>query len=171
MFVTVADLVFIACPITTNLIYCAIGSFRVLKDVPIIPSESYGPRQRDSIRLSVFPNLNYSGLYESVMNIIDVVPMVQHGQAGELSNVLKINDMHVLFNVNCSNFSNALYVLALGKAILNVIGCLVPFLEYDLLDTLPLTVAGTLAVFPRKLQKDIVDLLCTHLLPVTLGKL
>ena len=45
-----------------------------------------------------------------------------------------------------------------------------PFLEYDLLDTLPLTVAGTLAMFPGKLQKDIIDLLCTHLLPVTLGK-
>lgn len=58
----------------------------MLKDVPIIPSESYGPRQRDSIRLSVFPNLNYSGLYESVMNIIDVVPMVQHGQAGKSYN-------------------------------------------------------------------------------------
>ena len=52
---------------------------------------------------------------------------------------------------------------------LNVIGCLVPFLEYDLLDTLPSTVAGTLAVLPSNLQKDIIELLCTHLLPVTLG--
>ncbi len=51
--------------------------------MPIVPCESYGPRQRDSIRLSVFPNLNYSGLYESVMSIIDVVPMVQQGQLGK----------------------------------------------------------------------------------------
>ncbi len=61
-------------------------------------------------------------------------------------------------------------ISALGEAVLNVIGCLVPFLEYDLLDTLPLTVAGTLAVFPVKLHKDIIEMLCMHLLPVTLGE-
>ena len=63
--------------------YMTIHYCSVLKDVPIIPSESYGPRQRDSVRLSVFPNLNYSGLYEAVMNIIEVVPMVQYGKHGE----------------------------------------------------------------------------------------
>ena len=47
-----------------------------------MPMENYGLRQRDSLRLAVFPNLNYSGLYEAVMSIIDVVPMVQHGQHG-----------------------------------------------------------------------------------------
>ena len=56
--------------------------FSVLKDVPAIPAESYGPRQRDSVRLSVFPNLNYSGLYQAVMNILDVVPVILHGQIG-----------------------------------------------------------------------------------------
>ena len=34
------------------------------------------------------------------MNIIDVVPMVQHGQAGKLSNVPKINDMYVVLHVH-----------------------------------------------------------------------
>ena len=58
-------------------LYCS-----VLKDVPIGPMENYGSRQRDNLRLAVFPNLNYSGLYEAVMNIIDVVAMVQHGQHG-----------------------------------------------------------------------------------------
>ena len=54
----------------------------VLKDVPSIPSESYGPQQRDSVRLSVFPNLNYSGLYHAALTVIDLVPMVQLGQLG-----------------------------------------------------------------------------------------
>ncbi|XP_070180605.1 protein unc-79 homolog isoform X2 [Littorina saxatilis] len=111
----------------------------VLKDVPNIPAESYGPRQRDSVRLSVFPNLNYSGLYQAVLSIIDLVPMMQIGQ------------------------------LDLGEAVLNVLGCLVPFLEHDLLDSLPYTVASTLAIFPPTLHKDTIDLLCSSLLPMTLG--
>ena len=64
----------------------------------------------------------------------------------------------------------SLYFLALGESILHVFGCLVPFLEYDLLDTLPYTVASTLAIFSPSLHKDAVELLCTNLLPVTLGK-
>ena len=58
---------------------------------------------------------------------------------------------------------------ALGESILGVIGCLVPFLETDILQSLPYTVATTLAVFPPTLHKDVVELLCTNLLPVTLG--
>jgi len=58
---------------------------------------------------------------------------------------------------------------ALGESILAVIGCLVPFLETDVLLSLPYTVATTLAVFPTTLHKDVVELLCTNLLPVTLG--
>ncbi|ESO85360.1 hypothetical protein LOTGIDRAFT_154853 [Lottia gigantea] len=111
----------------------------VLKDVPNIPSESYGPRQRDSVRLSVFPNLDYSGLYHAVINIIDLVSTIQIGQH------------------------------AFGEAVLNVLGCLVPFLEHELLDTLPYTVAATFAVFPSTIHKDIIDLLCSSLLPMTLG--
>ncbi|XP_064622108.1 protein unc-79 homolog isoform X4 [Lineus longissimus] len=111
----------------------------VLKDVPSIPDESYGPRQRDSIRLSVFPNLNYSGLHACVIGIIDVVPVLQYGQT------------------------------ALGEAVLCVLGCLVPFLEYDLLDSLPYIVASTLATFPQSLHSDTVELLCSNLLPMTLG--
>lgn len=68
----------------------------ILKDVPIIPQESYGPRERDSIRLSVFPSQNYSGLFESVLNIIDVVPYVQLGQNG---NFLLLKDILCVFNL------------------------------------------------------------------------
>ncbi len=69
----------------------------VLKDVPFIPAESFGPRQRDSVRLSMFPNLNYSGLYEAVMNIIDVVPMLQNEQ-DKKSEILKGCVVHVHVN-------------------------------------------------------------------------
>ena len=62
--------------------------FSILKDVPNIPAESYGPRQRDSVRLSVFPNLNYAGLYKAVLNMIDLVPIMQIGQLGKISSPL-----------------------------------------------------------------------------------
>ena len=52
----------------------------VLKDVPLIPQESSAPRQEDSLRLSVFPNLNYSGLHDAVLSIISLLPRVQYGQ-------------------------------------------------------------------------------------------
>jgi hypothetical protein len=54
--------------------------------------------------------------------------------------------------------------------VLKVLGCLVPFLEHDLLDSLPYTVASTLAIFPPTLHKDTIDLLCSNMLPMTLGK-
>lgn len=57
-------------------------SWSVLKDVPNIPAESYGPRQRDSVRQSVFPNLNYTGLYYAILNMIDIVPTMQMKQIG-----------------------------------------------------------------------------------------
>ena len=62
------------------------------------------------------------------------------------------------------------YFAELGESVLNVLGCLVPFLENDLLDSLPYTVASTLAIFPPTLHKDTIDLLCSNLLPMTLGK-
>ncbi|XP_056021737.1 protein unc-79 homolog isoform X2 [Ostrea edulis] len=111
----------------------------VLKDVPNIPAESYGPRQRDSVRQSVFPNLNYTGLYYAILNMIDIVPTMQMKQ------------------------------IEIGEYVLKVLGCLVPFLEHDLLDSLPYTVASTLAIFPPTLHKDTIDLLCSNMLPMTLG--
>ncbi|XP_060580761.1 protein unc-79 homolog, partial [Ruditapes philippinarum] len=125
--------------IANTLKYFSQTLLSILKDVPNIPAESYGPGQRDSVRLSVFPNNNYSGLYKASLNMIDLVPVIQIGQ------------------------------LELGEAVLNVLGCLVPFLENDLLDSLPYTVASTLAIFPPTLHKDTIDLLCSNLLPMTLG--
>jgi len=65
-------------------VYCGFVLASVLKDVPYIPSDNYGgPRQRDNLRLSVFPNLNYSGLYQAVRNIVEIVRLVHNGQHGE----------------------------------------------------------------------------------------
>ena len=42
---------------------------------------------------------------------------------------------------------------------------LVPFLERELIDTLPYVVASTLINFPSSLVEDVVDVLCWNLLP------
>ncbi|XP_060067575.1 protein unc-79 homolog isoform X2 [Ylistrum balloti] len=125
--------------IENTLKYFSQSLLSVLKDVPNIPAESYGPRQRDSVRLSVFPNLKYTELYYAVLDMIDIVPTMQIKQ------------------------------LEIGENVLKVLGCLVPFLEHDLLDSLPYTVASTLAIFPPTLHKDTIDLLCSNMLPMTLG--
>ena len=72
--------------------------------------------------------------------------------------------------LSLNNMSYFVLSAELGESILNVLGCLVPFLENDLLDSLPYTVASTLAIFPPTLHKDTIDLLCSNLLPMTLGK-
>lgn len=51
-----------------------------------------------------------------------------------------------------------------------MIGRLVPFVELEALDELPYIVASCLATFPESLHKNVVLLLCTNLLPNTLGE-
>ncbi|CAD5115352.1 DgyrCDS4332 [Dimorphilus gyrociliatus] len=112
----------------------------VLKDVPpVLSGFSFTERQQDFVRSSLFPSLNYSGLYQAVISILDIVPQIHQGQ------------------------------MTLGVAVLNVLGCLVSFIENEVLDTLPFTVASTLAFFPVSLQYHIISLLCNNLLPITLG--
>lgn len=71
----------------------------VLKDVPNIPAESYGPRQRDSVRQSVFPNLNYTGLYYAILNMIDIVPTMQMKQIGNFFVNVRYTSLHVDWNM------------------------------------------------------------------------
>lgn len=89
-----------------------------------------------AVRMRKFPNLNYSTLYHSLLNLIDVVPNIQTGQIG------------------------------IGQALIHTFGCLAPFLADDLIDSLPYTIALTLTSFPRDLHKYIMEVLCNSLLPI-----
>ncbi|XP_077992141.1 protein unc-79 homolog [Glandiceps talaboti] len=112
----------------------------ILKDAPEPTEEQKISKRRNriNIRLENFPNLDYPGLYGALVNLVDIVPSVQYGQ------------------------------IDLGQAILQSFACVVAFLEPDVLDTLPYTVATTLPVFPSSISKDIVDLMCKTFLPLTL---
>lgn len=62
------------------------------------------------------------------------------------------------------------FVTAFGQAILQCLGCLLPFLEYDMIDNLPYLVAYCVAVFPVALHQEILHLLCYYILPFTISK-
>ncbi|KOB67998.1 Uncharacterized protein OBRU01_18968, partial [Operophtera brumata] len=49
-------------------------------------------------------------------------------------------------------------------------GCLLPFLEYDMIDNLPYLVAYCVAVFPVALHQEILNLLCYYILPFTITR-
>lgn len=103
------------------------GSFQLDEDKLIYPSAH---------RIRKFPNLNYSTLYHSLLNLIEIVPNIQTSQ------------------------------IAIGQALIHTFGCLTPFLTDDLIDTLPYTIALTLTSFPRDLHKYIMEVLCNSILPI-----
>jgi hypothetical protein len=48
----------------------------------------------NSNRLKKFPNLNYSSLYHSLLNIIEIIPSIQTNQAGKfIINIFKIKSL------------------------------------------------------------------------------
>lgn len=64
-----------------------------------------------------------------------------------------------------------IFFSAFGQAMLQCLGCLLPFLESDLIDNLPYLTASSIAVFPSSLHQDIVNTLCFYILPFTIGKI
>ncbi|KAJ8039382.1 Protein unc-79-like [Holothuria leucospilota] len=112
----------------------------ILKGAPAdLPGGKHPSRKRVNFRLQHFPSLDYLGLFETLVSLIDIVPNIQYGQ------------------------------FAFGHAILQLFGVIIWFLEPETVDTIPYTVASTLAVFPLALQPDTIELLAGTLLPLCLS--
>ncbi|KAK4872146.1 hypothetical protein RN001_016270 [Aquatica leii] len=107
----------------------------VLRDVPNSPLDLLKNPKMDSVRMGLYPSLDYKGLYNSLIPLIEVAPLMQYG-------------LH-----------------AFGEAVLQCLGCLLPFLEHDFIDNLPYLTASTIAVLPSSLHQDIVNSLCFYILP------
>ncbi|XP_036061482.1 protein unc-79 homolog isoform X14 [Onychomys torridus] len=107
--------------------------YSVLRDAP----SERGPQSRDA-QLSDYPSLDYQGLYVTLVTLLDLVPLLQHGQHD------------------------------LGQSIFYTTTCLLPFLNDDVLSTLPYTMISTLATFPPFLHKDIIEYLSTSFLPMAI---
>ncbi|XP_018085936.2 protein unc-79 homolog isoform X1 [Xenopus laevis] len=109
--------------------------YSVLRDSP----SERGQQSRDA-QLSEYPSLDYQGLYVTLVTLLDLVPLLQHGQHD------------------------------LGQSIFYTTTCLLPFLSDDILSTLPYTMISTLATFPPFLHKDIIEYLSTSFLPMAICK-
>ncbi|KAM6961265.1 protein unc-79 homolog [Aplochiton taeniatus] len=113
--------------------------YSVLRDAPSerTATAGQGPQSRDA-QLSEYPSLDYQGLYVTLVTLLDLVPLLQHGQH------------------------------ELGQSIFYTTTCLLPFLSDDILSTLPYTMISTLATFPPFLHKDIIEYLSTSFLPMAI---
>lgn len=131
----------------------------MLRDVPCLPVELIRSADKDHARISMFPSLDYRGLYKVIIQFFEVLPQFQSGMQGT--------------NAYNSNFKLIIdyFNKAVGQTILHTLGCLVPFLEHELMDSLPYIVASSIPVLPNSMHKDLLDLLCYNLLPFTIGNL
>ncbi|KAF7267135.1 hypothetical protein GWI33_019628 [Rhynchophorus ferrugineus] len=112
----------------------------VLKDVKNSPFDLLKDPEMDGVRIGLFPSLDYKGLYNSIIPLIEVAPLITNG-------------LH-----------------AFGQALLQCLGCLLPFLEHDLIDNLPYLTASTIAVLPPSLHQEIINTLCYYILPFTITR-
>lgn len=72
------------------------------------------------------------------------------------------NSIHIIYT--------NIYFLAFGKALLQCLACLLPFLDHDLIDNLSYLTASTISVLPMELHEEIVNYLCFYILPFTISK-
>ncbi|XP_024935950.1 protein unc-79 homolog isoform X3 [Cephus cinctus] len=112
----------------------------LFKDVPGSPLDMIKSQEFDAQRMALYPNLDYKQLYNALMQLMDVVPLVHVG-------------LH-----------------AFGEAILQCLACLLPFLEQDLIDNLPYLTASAISVLPVELHQEIVNYLCFYILPFTITR-
>ncbi|RWS30132.1 protein unc-79-like protein [Leptotrombidium deliense] len=125
--------------IANTLKYFSQTLLSVLKDVPSLPLEVICSPEKDHWRCSTFPSLDYNGLYNVLVQLLECLPQIQGG------------------------------VTIAGSSLLHTISCLVPFLEHEYMDTLPYLVASAMAILPNTLHKDLLDILCYNLLPFTIS--
>ncbi|XP_017847938.1 protein unc-79 homolog isoform X12 [Drosophila busckii] len=126
--------------IANNIKYFSQTLLTVLKDVRTSPHELIRDPLEDPTRMSAYPNLEYGNLYNALTMLIDVAPCIQYGQ------------------------------IVFGKALLQCLCCILPFLDKDLIDNLPYLVSSTISVLPPALHQDIVNALCYYILPFTITR-
>ena len=91
--------------VTNILKYSSSTLLNVLKDVPGQPMVKIRCRESDAERLSLFPSLDYKGLYSTLLQFLDIVDLLPNG------------------------------LYDFGKALLVTLCSLVPFLERELIGT------------------------------------
>uniref|UniRef100_A0A8R1UE95 Uncoordinated protein 79 n=1 Tax=Pristionchus pacificus TaxID=54126 RepID=A0A8R1UE95_PRIPA len=122
---------------TLRYFQCTLVSF--LKELPPGTQLDFVRRySSDSSRASLCPNLNYSGLFYAINNLLDVFHLIPTAQKD------------------------------IAEAIVETLKALIPFLDRDSLDQLPVLLASQLGVFPPELHKTIVHIIADCVLPFSL---
>ncbi|XP_066975472.1 protein unc-79 homolog isoform X11 [Macrobrachium rosenbergii] len=111
----------------------------VLREIQERPMDMLHQRNQDVTRLALFPNLDYNGLHQSIVSLVDIMSLIQYG------------------------------TLALGQSVLHTLACLIVFLERNVIDTLPYLVASMMTSIPESLHQQLITTLCYHIFPVTVG--
>ncbi|WKY02896.1 hypothetical protein Q1695_016301 [Nippostrongylus brasiliensis] len=113
---------------------------RFLKDFPQGQTQYCERFSSDPARWNLYPNLNYSGLFYAIVNLLEVFPLINTGQT------------------------------AIGEAVLDTLKALMMFLDRDTLEQLPLLLASHIGVFPSELDRQVVHLLADAVLPFAIGE-
>lgn len=66
--------------------------------------------------------------------------------------------------------SISIYLLVFGKSVLQCLGCILPFLDKDLIDNIPYLTASSISVLQPNLHQDIINSLCFYILPFTITR-
>lgn len=93
----------------------------------------------DSQRTNLFPNLNYSGLFYGIVNLLDVFPLLQSGQKD------------------------------IGQEIIATLKSLYFFVDRDCIDQLPYLIASQIGTMPSELNKKLVSFLTDCILPYSMS--
>lgn len=114
----------------------------ILRDIPCLPIEHLRDPSRDGMRIGLFPHLDYRTLFYLLGQFMDAYPQLQG-----------------IFQATAPTVFDYL---------LHAYVSMVPFLEHELMDSMPLTVANCIALSFVSHQ-DLIDVLCYNLLPFTLN--
>ncbi|CAK5086579.1 unnamed protein product [Meloidogyne enterolobii] len=113
-----------------------------LKDIPSERSSLFEKYSSENaiVRSGLYPNLNYSGLFYGIVNLLDAFPMISSAQT------------------------------AIAEAILDTLKALYFFLDRECIEQLPLLLASQLGVFPSEVDRRLVHLLCDCIFPYSFGE-
>ncbi|KAL3120700.1 hypothetical protein niasHT_007992 [Heterodera trifolii] len=128
--------------IVTTLRYFQQTLVGFLKELPAKRSELFEEfsAENTTVRTGLYPNLNYSGLFYGITNLLDAFPMLSSAH----------NDI--------------------AEAILDTLKALYFFIDRDCVDQMPLLLAAQLGVFPAEMDRRLVHLLCDCILPYSFGE-
>lgn len=122
--------------------YCCLvlHDFRDFKDIENMPLYSREKRDKSHL-LKMLPNFDYSGLYKTLIQLVDILPLIPQSSNG---------------------------LEQLGSNLLMLAKCLVPFLDHENMETMPYLIATLFMSLPQALHKEVLDTLCFNLLPFTI---